>query len=66
MKGGQYYGSWPGLDATSLGVRNQISKEQLASKAASMKAQTDVQQSLVDQARAFLRAHRSPARHFRT
>jgi HlyD family secretion protein len=43
------------VDATSLGVRNQISKDQLASKAASMKAQMDVQQSLVDQARAFLR-----------
>jgi HlyD family secretion protein len=42
-------------DAMSLEVRNQISKDQLASKAASMKAQTDVQQSLVDQARAFLR-----------
>jgi HlyD family secretion protein len=43
------------VDATSLGVRNQISKDQLATKAASMKAQMDVQQSLVDQARAFLR-----------
>jgi HlyD family secretion protein len=43
------------VDATSLGVRNQISKDQLDSKAASMKAQMDVQQSLVDQARAFLR-----------
>jgi HlyD family secretion protein len=43
------------VDATSLGVRNQISKDQLESKAASMKAQMDVQQSLVDQARAFLR-----------
>jgi HlyD family secretion protein len=42
-------------DAQSLEVRNQISKDQLASKAASMKAHTDVQQSLVDQARAFLR-----------
>jgi HlyD family secretion protein len=42
-------------DAQSLEVRNQISKDQLASKAASMKAQTEVQQSLVDQARAFLR-----------
>jgi HlyD family secretion protein len=43
------------VDATSLGVRNQISKDQLPTKAASMKAQMDVQQSLVDQARAFLR-----------
>jgi len=43
------------VDATSLGVRNQISKDQLDSKAASMKAQMDVQQSLVDKARAFLR-----------
>jgi HlyD family secretion protein len=43
------------VDASSLEVRNQISKDQLSSKAASMKAQMDVQQSLVDQARAFLR-----------
>ncbi len=43
------------VDATSLGVRNQISKDQLASKADSMKAQMDVQQSLVDQARALLK-----------
>jgi HlyD family secretion protein len=43
------------VDATSLGVRNQISKDQLESKAASMKAQMDVQQSLVDQARALLK-----------
>ena len=43
------------VERDQLEVRNQISKEQLASKAASMKAQTDVQQSLVDQARAFLR-----------
>ena len=42
------------VDATSLGVRNQISKDQLASKASSMKAQMDVQKSLVDQARALL------------
>jgi len=42
------------VDATSLGVRNQISKDQLESKAASMKAQMDVQRSLVDQARALL------------
>ena len=43
------------VDADSLGVRNQISKDQLASKADSIKAQLDVQQSLVDQARALLR-----------
>ena len=43
------------VDAQSLGVRNQISKDQLESKAASIKAQMDVQRSLVDQARAFLR-----------
>ena len=43
------------VDATSLGVRNQISKDQLASKADSMRAQMQVQQSLVDQARALLR-----------
>ena len=43
------------VEREQLGVRNDISKEQLASKAASIKAQTDVQQSLVDQARAFLR-----------
>jgi HlyD family secretion protein len=42
------------VDAQSLGVRNQISKDQLASKADSMRAQLAVQQSLVDQARAFL------------
>ena len=42
------------VDAQSLGVRNQISKDQLASKADSMRAQTMVQQSLVDQARALL------------
>ena len=35
-------------------MRNQISKDQLDSKADSMKAQMDVQQSLVDQARALL------------
>jgi len=40
------------VDAESLGVRNQISKDQLASKADSMRAQLAVQQSLVDQARA--------------
>jgi HlyD family secretion protein len=43
------------VDAESLGVRNQISKDQLASKADSMRAQLAVQQSLVDQARALLR-----------
>jgi len=41
-------------DAQSLEVRNQISKDQLASKADSMRAQIAVQQSLVDQARALL------------
>ena len=43
------------VDSESLRVRNQISKDQLASKADSIKAQMDVQQSLVDQARALLR-----------
>jgi HlyD family secretion protein len=42
------------VDAQSLEVRNQISKDQLASKADSMRAQLAVQQSLVDQARALL------------
>jgi HlyD family secretion protein len=42
------------VDAASLEVRNQISKDQLASKADSMRAQLAVQQSLVDQARALL------------
>jgi len=42
------------VDAASLGVRDQISKDQLASKADSMRAQVAVQQSLVDQARALL------------
>jgi HlyD family secretion protein len=42
------------VDADSLGVRNQISKDQLASKADSMRAQLAVQQSLVDQAHALL------------
>ena len=42
------------VDADSLGVRDQISKDQLNSKASSMAAQIAVQQSLVDQARAFL------------
>jgi len=43
------------VERDQLGVRNAISKEQLASKADSMRAQTAVQQSLVDQARALLR-----------
>ncbi len=43
------------VDADSLGVRNQISKDQLASKTDSAKARIAVQQSLVDQARAFLK-----------
>ena len=43
------------VDAASLGVRDQISKDQLASKADSMRAQVAVQQSLVDQARALLK-----------
>jgi len=43
------------VDAASLGVRDQISKDQLASKADSMRAQIAVQQSLVDQARALLK-----------
>jgi HlyD family secretion protein len=42
------------VDAASLGVRDQISRDQLASKADSMRAQLAVQQSLVDQARALL------------
>jgi HlyD family secretion protein len=42
------------VDAQSLGVRDQISRDQLASKADSMRAQLAVQQSLVDQARALL------------
>jgi HlyD family secretion protein len=46
------------VDAESLGVRNLISKEQLASKADSMRAQLAVQQSLVDQARALLQLTR--------
>jgi HlyD family secretion protein len=43
------------VDAEQWSVRNQISKEQLASKTESMRAQLAVQQSLVDQARALLR-----------
>ncbi|OLE97274.1 MAG: hypothetical protein AUG75_10265 [Cyanobacteria bacterium 13_1_20CM_4_61_6] len=42
------------VERDQLGVRNEISKEQLASKAESMRAQLDVQQSAVDQARALL------------
>ena len=42
------------VDRDSLGVRNQIAKDQLASKTESMRAQTAVQQSSVDQARAVL------------
>jgi HlyD family secretion protein len=42
------------VDAEQWSVRNQISKEQLASKTESMRAQLAVQQSLVDQARALL------------
>src|SRR6266542_1541131 len=42
------------VDAEQLGVRTQISKDQLASKAESMRAQMAVQQSLVDQAKALL------------
>jgi HlyD family secretion protein len=42
------------VDAEQLGVRAQISKDQLASKAESMRAQMAVQQSLVDQAKALL------------
>jgi HlyD family secretion protein len=42
------------VDADSLGVRNQIAKDQLSSKADSTRAQLAVQQSLVDQARAVM------------
>jgi HlyD family secretion protein len=42
------------VDAEQLGVRNQIAKDQLASKTESMRAQLAVQQSAVDQAKAFL------------
>src|SRR5207249_11793653 len=38
-----------------LGVRNEIAKDQLASKTESTRAQLAVQQSAVDQARALLR-----------
>ena len=44
------------MDAEQLGVRNEIAKEQLASKTESMRAQLAVQQSAVDQARALLRS----------
>jgi len=46
------------VDADSLAVRNQIAKDQLASKADSTRAQIAVQQSAVDQARAFLQLTR--------
>jgi HlyD family secretion protein len=42
------------VDADQTGVRNQIAKEQLASKTESTRAQLQVQQSAVDQARAVL------------
>src|SRR4029077_5701709 len=42
------------VDADQLGIRNQIAKDQLASKTESMRAQLAVQQSTVDQAKAFL------------
>jgi HlyD family secretion protein len=42
------------VDAEQLSVRTQIAKEQLDSKADSMRAQAAVQQSAVDQARALL------------
>jgi HlyD family secretion protein len=42
------------VDAEQLSVRTEIAKEQLASKADSMRAQLAVQQSAVDQARALL------------
>ena len=43
------------VDAEQLAVRNQIAKDQLASKTESTRAQLAVQQSAIDQARAFLR-----------
>jgi HlyD family secretion protein len=46
------------VDADSLGARNQIAKDQLATKADSTRAQLAVQQSLVDQARAVLNLKR--------
>jgi HlyD family secretion protein len=42
------------VDADQLAVRNQIARDQLASKTESMRAQLAVQQSAVDQAKAFL------------
>jgi HlyD family secretion protein len=42
------------VDADSLGARNQIAKDQLATKADSTRAQLAVQQSVVDQAHAVL------------
>jgi len=42
------------VDTDQLAVRNEISKDQLASKTESSRAQLAVQQSSVDQARAFL------------
>jgi HlyD family secretion protein len=46
------------IEADQLGVRNQIAKDQLDSKAESMRAQLAVQQSAVDQARAVLQLTR--------
>ena len=46
------------VDAEQLSIRSQIAKEQLASKADSMRAQEAVQRSLVDQARAVLQLTR--------
>ncbi len=46
------------IEADQLGVRNRIAKEQLESKAGSMRAQLAVQQSAVDQARAVLQLTR--------
>ncbi len=46
------------VDADQLSIRSQIAKEQLESKADSMRAQMMVQQSAVDQARALLQLTR--------
>ncbi len=46
------------VDRDSLGVRNQIAKDQLASKADSTRAQLAVQQSVLDQTRALLQLTR--------
>jgi HlyD family secretion protein len=46
------------IEADQLGVRNRIAKEQLESKAESMRAQLAVQQSAIDQARAVLQLTR--------